>query len=90
MTELLVVPVEVPLIKALIQMSSKLTPEQQEEREKIIAENKLLRKQIKMLENMEGCISHNKTLKIVGEGAKDFEEVLLALNMELKKIQKEK
>ena len=71
-------------------MSSKLTPEQQEERERIIAENELLRSQIKMLENMEGCISHNKTLKIVGKGAKEFEEILLALNAELKKMRNPK
>ena len=70
-------------------MSKELTPEQEEERKKLIAENELLKEQIEMLENMEGVIVHNKTLKIVGKGAKKFEEQLLALSTKLKKQQKQ-
>ena len=56
------------------------------EKERLLAENRKLREQIRSLKNMENAIEHDATLKVVGKGARRFEAELQELNDKLKEI----
>ena len=67
------------------------------EKERLLAENRKLREQIKSLKNMENAISHGPVdgkgetspqLKVVGKGAKRFEAELQELNNKLQELQR--
>ena len=60
------------------------------EKERLLAENKKLREQIRSLKNMENAIEHDASLKVVGKGAKRFEAELQDLNDKLKALQARK
>ena len=61
--------------------------EKMTEKERLLAENKKLREQIRSLKNMENAVEHDAKLKVVGKGAKRFEAELQELNEKLKNLQ---
>lgn len=57
------------------------------ERERLLAENRKLRRQIKSLQDMENATLHDGKMKIVGRRAKEFEAYLVELNDKIKLVQ---
>lgn len=64
--------------------------EVQDSHEKLLAENKKLREQIRALKNMEDAVEYDKSLKVVGKGAKRFNAELQELNNKLQMLEKQK
>lgn len=61
-----------------------------ESHEKLLAENKKLREQIKSLKMMEDAVEYDQSLKVVGKGAKRFKAELQELNNKLQQLEKQK